>query len=371
MLDLLGRYNRGWDSPYMWDKVGAKNWDGPLLLEAANLTPTARTPWGGRRIAALKADAGVDEQGPVGESWELSVEPDFPSRLADGPLLDEVLRQHPSLLGKEAARGSTALLVKLVDAADDLSLQIHPEDDDPALEQGESGKPEAWYIVDAAPGAGLYLGFREGVTAARVRRAIDAEEAVDDLMSFVDVSPGDLFVIDPSTPHAIGKGVFLVEPQRVTPGKRGITYRYWDWNRRYDEDGRKDAGGKPRALHSERALEVTDWSAPREGALVDRIRYPGGTAQIGDSASLETLCSPTGPLRSEHFFIRRLAGSGRIELPPEERLRSLTVLDGRVSLGRNDTVLGVARGRTVALPASANPMPVELERAHAVVCALA
>ena len=111
----------------MWDKVGTKNWRRPLLLEADNFTPPGRTPWGGRRIVdELKAQSGIAVTGPVGESWELSVEPDFPSRLAEGPTLEEVLRADPALLGREAKAGSTALLVKLIDTADNLSLQIHP-----------------------------------------------------------------------------------------------------------------------------------------------------------------------------------------------------------------------------------------------------
>ena len=182
----------------MWDKVGSKNWRRPLLLQPDNFTSPERTPWGGRRIAGrLKLNAGLEARGVVGEAWELSVEPDFPSRIIDGPTLDEVLRADPSLLGVESGLGSTALLVKLVDAADDLSVQIHPSDDDPLLAPDESGKPEAWYIIDADPGAGLYLGFREGVSRKDVERAIDEEAEVDALMSSVPVSPGDLFLIEP------------------------------------------------------------------------------------------------------------------------------------------------------------------------------
>ena len=356
----------------MWDKVGTKNWRRPLLLRGDNFTPPERTPWGGRRIVErLKADEGLRVPGPVGEAWELSVEPDFPSRLAEGPLLDEVLRADPALLGRDAALGSTALLVKLVDAADDLSVQIHPRDDDPALGPAESGKPEAWYIIDAEPGAGLYLGFREGVDREDVANAIASEGRVDELMSFVSVSQGDVFLIEPGTPHAIGKGVLLLEPQRVTPGKRGITYRYWDWNRRYDASGRPDAGGRPRTLHADRALEVTDWSAPRGKALTDRIRHSAGAPAIGGSAVLELLSSPTGPLRSQSFILERLAGSGESSLPGDDRLRAITVLDGELTMSDGETAFALTRGRTAALPANLGTAQLELRDAHAIVCALA
>lgn len=356
----------------MWDKVGTRNWRRPLLLRPDNFTPPVRTPWGGRRIPdELKASARLAVPGPVGEAWELSVEPDFPSRLVDGPTLDEVLRSDPDLLGREAALGSTALLVKLVDAAQDLSVQIHPSDRDPRLAADEGGKPEAWYIIDAAPGAGLYLGFGEGVSRRQVEAALDEEGAVDALMSFVQVSPGDVFLIEPGTPHAIGRGVLLLEPQRVSPGKRGITYRYWDWNRRYDAAGRLHDLGRPRELHRERALDVTRWEGPRGDALIARIRHRAGTPAIADSARLEALVSESGPLRSETFSLHRLVGSGGVELPRDDRLRALTVLDGWLELGHGDETLVMQRGWSAALPACLGALQARLHAAHAILCALA
>jgi mannose-6-phosphate isomerase len=309
--------------------------------------------------------------GPVGEAWELSVEPDFPSRLADGPTLDEVLRADPALLGAEAPNGSTSLLVKLVDAADDLSVQIHPADDDPQLAADESGKPEAWYIIDAEPGAGLYLGFRQGVSRQAVETAIDEQGDVAALMSFVPVSPGDLFLIGPGTPHAIGKGILLLEPQRVAPGKRGITYRYWDWNRNYDDAGRLAPNGQPRTLHRERALDLTNWEGAMDAARIDRLSHRAGPAPIDGPASLEVLISQEGPLRSGVFFVQRLAGTGRLELDAADRLRSLTVLDGRVTLDDGQTRLSLSRGETSALPACLGSLHVVLDAAHAVICSLA
>jgi len=356
----------------MWDKVGPKNWRRPLLLQPDNFTPPSRTPWGGRRITEkLKANAGLGDHGPVGEAWELSVEPDFPSRLIEGPTLDEVLRADPVLLGIEAELGSTALLVKLVDAADDLSVQIHPHDDDPKLAADESGKPEAWYIIEADPGAGLYLGFRDGVSRQDVETAIDEEGRVDALMSFVPVSPGDVFLIEPGTPHAIGKGVLLLEPQRVAPGRRGLTYRYWDWNRKYDSAGRRDPAGRPRALHRERALDVTRWDRPRGEALLSEIRHRSGPARTGDRARLEILADATGPARSEQFSLRRLTGSGRLDLIAENRLRALTVLSGRARLDDGATQSVLTSGQTAALPACLGALEIELEAAHAVLSALA
>jgi mannose-6-phosphate isomerase class I len=356
----------------MWDKVGTKNWRRPLLLQPDNFTPPARTPWGGDRISGqLKAAAQLNLEGPVGEAWELSVEPDFPSRLAEGPPLDEVLRSDPALLGAEAPDGSTSLLVKLIDAADDLSVQIHPRDHDPELAPDESGKPEAWYIIDAEPGAGLYLGFRDGVSRGEVEATIEGDGDLDELMTFVPVSPGDLFLIQPGTPHAVGKGVFLLEPQRVAPGKRGVTYRYWDWKRKYDRSGNRDPNGSPRQLHLERALAVTSWSGPHGDALLERISHRAGAATVDGSCLLEPLVGAAGPLRSDIFELQRLTGSGALQLGSHHRLRALTVLDGHLVLGDGESALGVARGQTVALPACLGALQLELDAAHAIVCTLA
>ena len=135
----------------------------PLRLRADNLTGPARTPWGGRRIIdGLKRGLGLRVEGPVGESWELSVEPDFPSGLAmpvggaqpagQTLTLSHLIEQAPEgFLGSDRAAewGSTGLLVKLLDAASRLSLQIHPSGDDPSLGPGESGKQEVWVILHA------------------------------------------------------------------------------------------------------------------------------------------------------------------------------------------------------------------------------
>ena len=357
----------------MWDKVGPRNWRKPLLLRPDNFTPPGRTPWGGTRIVRdLKGELGLVHADVVGEAWELSVEPDFPSRLIDGPTLDEVLRSDPSaLLGGESPLGSTALLVKLLDAADDLSVQIHPEDSDPALGADESGKPEAWYIIDAASNSGLYLGFREGVSRETVQEAIDNEDDVGALLRFVPVCIGDVFVIEPGTPHAVGRGVMLLEPQRVSPGKRGVTYRYWDWNRRYDPNGKPDPSGAPRALHLPRALDVTRWQAPRGDSLLETIRHRAGPAAIDGKAVLEPLISGERPLRSAIFRVKRLAGSGETTLPSSHNLRSLTVLAGRVTVRSDGTELNIPQGQTAALPPCLGPLPVTLDRAHAIVCHLA
>ena len=357
----------------MWEKVGPKNWRKPLLLRPDNFTPPERTPWGGRKIVReLKRELVLDASAIVGEAWELSVEPDFPSRTMEGSALDQIIRADASAwLGREAWRGSTGLLVKLLDAADDLSVQIHPGDSDPELEADQSGKPEAWYILDAEPDSGLYLGFRAGVGPEDVRLAIENERNVSDLMYFVPVSEGDTFLIEPGTAHSVGRGVMLLEPQRVLPGKRGITYRYWDWNRKYDRAGARSERGLPRTLHLDRALAVTDWTGSREDALLDRIRHRAGRTDPASDATMQTLISNAGPLRSSVFHATRLCGTGVLELAATDALRALVVLAGRVRIEAEGDVVEVRQGQTAALPACLGHALATLEATHGVLLHLA
>lgn len=342
----------------------------PIALRPDNFTPPARTPWGGTRILSqykpsLRAQGRAVEA--VGESWELSVEPDFPSVTREGERLSAVLARDPvAMLGREASRGGTALLVKLLDAADELSVQIHPADDHPGLKADESGKPECWYVVERTEGAGVYLGLADGVTAAQMAAALAREEDVSKLLDFVPVEVGDFLLIDAGTAHAIGRGLTLVEPQRVIPGRRGITYRYWDWNRRYDAAGRADPKGAPRALHAREALAVTSWDAPRGGAFLAGARVRAGAPSRDGAAKVTALCGRAEGLRSDALQVARIEGTGALALPAWDALRGLTVLDGAVEVGG----LRVGRGETVALPAAMGGAAVRCEAAHAILSAV-
>lgn len=337
----------------------------PISLRADNFTPTSRTPWGGTRIASEYK--GLGEGRVVGESWELSVEPDFPSVTRDGERLADVLARRPvESLGREAARGGTGLLVKLLDTADELSVQIHPADDYAGLSQNESGKPECWYVAWHEEGAGVYLGLSPDATREAVRDALARDADVSALLSFVPVEVGDFLLIDGGTAHAIGRGLTLVEPQRVIPGRRGVTYRYWDWNRRYDPAGRLDPDGAPRALHVEHALAVTRWDAPRGDDFLRRSRVRAGAPTLDGPARVEPLCGRDGPAVSDALEVARLSGTGAARLPGWNALRGLTVLEGSVTVGG----VRVARGETAALPADLRDAEARCEGAHAVISAV-
>lgn len=349
----------------------------PLLLDPANFTPRSRTPWGGPRLPALKAPHVTGEiDARIGESWEISVEPDFPSRVAGGPLLADVIARAPEAwLGEGRAM---ELLVKLLDAAAPLSVQIHPHDGDPALAPDESGKPEAWYVVDHEEGAGVFLGLEEGVDEVTLRSAIERGDDVSGLLRFHPVEKGDFFLVEPGVPHAVGAGVFLVEPQRVQPGRRGITYRYWDWNRRYDDRGRESPDGRPRELHLERALAVTDFSRPRGEEFDRQVKRSLGAPSPGD-VRFEPLAGFEGGIASSDLLVARISGSGVTRLPSLGTLIGITVVRGSVaSLGEDVTLVDgelrgervIGAGRSAVFPAELGEHSLFLSNAEAIVSAI-
>jgi mannose-6-phosphate isomerase len=340
------------------------------LLHPDNFTPVKRTPWGGDKILKrYKEKLGLAWDGVcVGESWEISIEPSFPSRLVgSGESLGDAIDADPDgWLGTEVATrygGQTPLLVKLLDAGDNLSVQVHPEDGDQQLAPGESGKPEGWVILEADSGCGLYLGFKPGIGPDEVRRCIEARGALESLMNFVPVSPGDAFYIDAGTPHAIGKGVTLLEPQVVTPGCRGITYRFWDWNRTYTPEGVQAPQGQPRELHLERSLQVTRFQ-------------PEGAASTVDTARCEPLVLSQEEWEFERavviecptFITESWTGSGQRTFEPFRTMLTLTCVQGRARLEGECGGINLLKGQSAVVPAAEGAFTLYLYRGQVFSC---
>ncbi len=343
----------------------------PFILRPDNFTPPARTPWGGQRIRELKREAfrtwGIPTHaGVVGESWELSYGPEYPSRSIDSGSLASFIADDPlAILGDEALAGrrGTALLVKLLDAAENLSVQIHPTDNSELLMDGESGKPECWYVTHAQPGAGVYFGLREGTNRNEMAARLSGGGDCSELLEFVPVRAGDFFVVEPGTAHAIGAGVTLVEPQLVVPGRKGITWRYWDWNRKYDSKGTASATGEPRELHVAQALAVTAWNGPRSGELVAHARARAKPPALDAAVEhLELLTNATIALS-----VSRVAGTGRTTLRPASTLRALTVLEGHITIEAGTTPTRLVAGMTAALPACMQAVECNFDRGSCIV----
>lgn len=340
------------------------------ILRSDNFTPPSRTPWGGTKIIShyKKSLLPTESMRCVGESWEVSVEPSFPSRLLESnELLSAAISRDPEgWLGEEIASrygGQTPLLVKLLDAADNLSVQVHPQHGDPHLEPGESGKPEGWIILEAQDGAGLYLGFRPGVNREDVKRCIQSQGPLESLMNFVEVSPGDAFYIDAGTPHAIGRGVTLLEPQYVEPGSRGVTYRFWDWNRRYTKDGTLDPKGQPRPLHLERSLHVAQYQRQDAPSLVEQARFdPRPLAQE------EWEFDRTVILECPSFVTESWRGTGQRTFEPFGTLLTLTCTRGRARLEGERTSVNLCQGQSAVVPAAEGEFTLYLYRGDILTC---
>jgi len=210
--------------------------------------------WGGSDILKFK---GLPADGrKIGESWELShVENNF-SIVAEGKLkgknIDELIREYGSqLLGDKVIKrfGQTfPLLIKFIDARDNLSIQVHPDDDLARLRHNSAGKTEMWYVINATPAARLYDGFSKKISPDEYVQLVENDRLMDVLKCY-NVKAGDVFFLPAGRVHAIGAGCFIAEIQQTS----NITYRIYDYNR-------KDAAGNPRELHTELAKDAIDYT---------------------------------------------------------------------------------------------------------------
>lgn len=220
-------------------------------MPAYLLTPACKDYlWGGQR---LKTDFGIQsELDPLAEAWVLSCHPDGPSVLANGPCAGMTLAAYLEKVGKDALGTACRsfenfpMLIKLIDAKKDLSIQVHPSDEYALANEGQYGKTEMWVVLDAEPGASLYYGFDREISLEEFSRRVP-DGTLTEVLRKVPVKAGDVFFIPSGTLHAIGAGLVIAEIQQNS----NVTYRVFDY-------GRLGPDGKPRALHVEKALAVTD-----------------------------------------------------------------------------------------------------------------
>lgn len=217
--------------------------------------------WGGNKLTAFKGLPAADE--PIGESWELSAVPGRESVVADGPdaglTLTELVRRYGAdLVGADVYHrygDKFPLLIKFIDAKQDLSIQVHPDDALAQRRHGCAGKTEMWYIIQTDDGATIRTGFNREMSPDEYERRVK-DNTILDVINATASKPGDTFFIPAGQIHAIGAGNLLAEIQQSSD----ITYRVYDYDRR-------DAEGNPRELHTEQALEALNYNVI--GSLVD------------------------------------------------------------------------------------------------------
>lgn len=303
------------------------------MLYPLKLTPkpSARL-WGGKRLKHyVPGFADVQSDDPLGEAWLVYAENTVVNGVYKGKTFQEVATE----LG-EALLGSTSverygsqvpLLAKFIDAGDSLSIQVHPDDAYALREEvatGDLGKTEAWYILEAEPGAKIIWGFSEDMTASQVRVAVDKGE-LEPYLNFVEVSPGDVIYNPAGTVHALGAGIFIYEIQQSSD----LTYRLYDYNRR-------GADGKLRDLHLDKALDVATLKAEQNAKVIPK-KFSDTVTQL---------------VQSDFFMMERweVVETVRAATDPKS-LELLTVLNGSISLTAAREVLTLNQAESAVLPA--------------------
>ena len=296
----------------------------PLKLSA----PLKDYIWGGER---LKNEYGFISDTKIAEAWVLSVREDGQSLVLNGEFKGKTLFEAIEAFGNDCL-GKNAmsfkyfpLLIKLIDAKDKLSVQVHPADDYALKYEGEFGKTEMWYVLDAAPGARLIYGLDKSVTVDELKEYVNSDR-ITELCNFVPVKKGDVFFIPAGTVHAIGAGMLIAEVQQNS----NITYRVSDY-------GRLGADGKPRALHKEKAIEVINREpTPLEAEFKETATEGAKETQLAEC---------------KYFNVRVLDLDGETAITEPDSFMSLLVLEGEASLGYDGGNMTVSKADSVFIPA--------------------
>ncbi len=299
----------------------------PLLLKA----PVKDYLWGGTK---LKEEYGLStDKEIVAEGWMLSCHKDGANIVLNGEMKGKSLPEVLSVWGNEAI-GKNAekfeyfpLLIKLIDAKQKLSVQVHPDDEYALKNEGEFGKTEMWYVVDCDEGAELIYGFKKSVSKKEFETRIK-DNTLPEICNYVPVKKGDVFFISAGTLHAIGEGILIAEVQQNS----NTTYRVSDY-------GRLGADGKPRPLHIEKAVEVTSLTAPT-------IPY-GNTGEIEntDFGSVRDLA------KCDFFTAKLINLNGTTEIECKESFVSLLVLEGEATVNFDLDSFKVEKGDSIFVPA--------------------
>lgn len=311
------------------------------MIEKAPIvfTPYLKTViWGGNKICEYK---GIPQTEPnIGESWEISGVPGHESVVAEGPykgmnLTELIDRFGEELLGKKVVSrygNKFPLLIKLIDAADNLSVQVHPDDALAAKRHNSLGKTEMWYIIATDENAKIFAGLNTKMTpedyVERVAKGTFAET-----LATHSSKPGDVFFLPAGRVHAIGAGNLLAEIQESSD----ITYRIYDYDRR-------DAAGNPRELHTELAKDAIDYNVYAE------YKNPPIPDGVDDCEIVS--CS--------HFTTRRLVidGMKELNLNPES-FTVLMCLDGSVNLRYPNGEMSITKGHSALIPAALSQVTLD------------
>ena len=295
--------------------------------------------WGGDRLRSEYHKE--TDLSPLAESWECSTHPDGTSlALIDQNEIPmtEVLKRHPEILGTHPrTRDTLPILIKLIDAKKDLSVQVHPDDDYARIqEHGSLGKSEFWYVLEAEPGASLVYGFSQDVTEEQIRQGI-ADGTIRKYLQKVPVKRNDVFFVQAGTVHAIGKGIVIAEIQESS----NLTYRLYDYNRR-------DRNGNLRELHIDKALDVLNLHSSAEPVQPMRLL----NYQPGFASEFLTRC--------RYFQVERILLSAEASevsyYTDSSSFEVLMCVQGKGELKGTEFRIPFGKGDTVFVPADSEKM---------------
>ena len=298
-----------------------------------------RRVWGGKNLeSVLRRELPWPS---IGESWELSANTEGTSVVSNGFLagknLTEVIQQYgKEILGEnfQHCQQRFPLLIKFIDANDKLSVQVHPDDQYAFANEGEAGKTELWYILEAKPGAKLIYGLKPGTSAEVFQQALE-NNRVNDVLNEIEVKGGEVIFIPAGTIHAIGEGILLAEIQQNS----NVTYRVHDWNR-------LGLDGKPRQLHIKQALDVINYSKP----------YP----KLKGITRKENGFQSTFFAHCPHFTVEILEIEKRYtSVERMDRFEVLLCVQGSFSIIYDGVGEDFGLGETVLMPASLGDYKIE------------
>jgi mannose-6-phosphate isomerase len=295
----------------------------PSILK---MTPYFRpVVWGGDRLATAFGKPIPSQD--IGESFEVSAVPEMESAVAAGPLAGKTVQDltktyGPDFLGADVHRryeGEFPLLIKLLDANDDLSIQVHPDDIYAREKQlGNFGKMEAWYVLRSDDGR-VASGLKAGIDKQALVAAVESGK-VEDAVEFHPVSEGDIVYLRPGSVHALCRGVMVYEVQQSS----SITFRLYDYKR-------PDADGNLRELHIDQSLDVINF---------------------GDPAIVPAPVSGTTAVESEHFILEQFTIEATHQHEARDSFCCLTVIAGSAEVGSDDVSAHLELAETVVVPAN-------------------
>lgn len=281
--------------------------------------------WGGeklRNVYGKKTDIS-----PVAESWEMSCHKDGLCRINggvyDGQTLERYIIEHPGCLGTLCKSTELPILIKLIDAKDNLSVQVHPDDEKAKNWENQNGKTEMWYVVQADKDAKMTCGMKMTISKCEMEQAIK-ENTLEDLLNTVPSKSGNVFFVEAGTVHAIGKGNVIAEIQQNS----NVTYRLYDYNR-------TDKNGNARELHIEKGVEASNCTQ------FEQRKIP----QCSDNARLLGSC--------EYFAVKEFKIKAQKEMFADERsYQALIVVEGTLELITKKSIMKINLGETVFIPAN-------------------